>query len=91
MYWIVAYDVRSNRRRNRTARRCERAGLRLQQSVFLIAASQKRLKRLIGELAALIDPATDHLAAWPLRESWRQDWQEAGLPAGPVEQNIVIW
>lgn len=90
MDWLIAYDVQCHHRRARLARRCERAGLRLQRSVFLVDASPPRLRELFQELAPLVDPAHDHLAAWPLSESWPRDWLELGRPLGPVERQVIV-
>lgn len=91
MYWIVAYDVRCDRRRARVAKQCQRAGLRVQKSVFLVVAPRPGVRKLLEKLSKIIEPTTDHVAFWPLRESWAAEWLETGQPTGPVEQNVIVW
>lgn len=70
MHWIVAYDVSENRRRNRVARQLERAGIRIQKSVFLVQLPRPEIQKLLGQLARLIDHRCDQVAAWPLHMEW---------------------
>ncbi len=91
MYWVIAYDVSSNRRRSQVARRLERAGLRVQKSVFVVELSQPDLRELVRELEALVDPDTDQVAAWALSQGRVGQQIEAGFPGGPEFQQTVIW
>ncbi|MCO6454206.1 MAG: CRISPR-associated endonuclease Cas2 [Pirellulaceae bacterium] len=70
MYWIVAYDVSSDRRRNRVAKQLERAGIRIQKSVFLVHLPRPAVQKLLGQLGQLIEPRADQVAAWPLQADW---------------------
>jgi CRISPR-associated protein Cas2 len=91
MYWVIAYDVSSNRRRTQVARRLERAGLRVQKSVFVVELSHRDLRDLVRQLGALIDPDTDQVAAWALSQGSVVEQIEAGFPGGPEFQQTVIW
>ena len=91
MHWVIAYDIRSNRRRAQVARRLERAGLRVQKSVFVAELSQPDLRDLVRQLGALIDPDTDQVAAWALNQGRVAEQIEAGFPGGPEFQQTVIW
>lgn len=90
-HWLVTYDIRAQRRRTRVARRLEQAGVRVQKSVFVIDSATPEVRRLIGELGALIDPRTDQVAAWRLSEPWEAHRVLAGLPAGPLYQDAIVW
>jgi CRISPR-associated endonuclease Cas2 len=69
MKWIIAYDVCVQRRRTRCARTLERFGFRRQKSVFEGEATRPDMVALLDQLALVIDPRTDRLAAWPIVES----------------------
>ncbi len=91
MHWVIAYDIHSTRRRNRVARQLERAGLRVQKSVFVADMSKRALRKLMRQLAALIDPDTDQVAAWPLRQASDAPRPQAGFPPGPEFQQSIVW
>ena len=90
MHWVVAYDVSENRRRARVAKRLERAGLRVQKSVFLIDVPPYKLRSLMRELGAVIDHETDQVAAWRLTTELSSQ-AETGFPAGPQFQQTLVW
>lgn len=91
MDWLIAYDIVANRRRARIARCLERAGLRLQKSVFLVRATAGEIRKLAARLQHHIDPGTDRLSCWPLREKWPDETIEIGLASGPVDRQSLIW
>ena len=64
--WIVAYDIADDRRRNRLARLLATRMDRVQESVFegwLVAVD---MRRLLVEVAAVIELGTDAVRAYPL-------------------------
>jgi|YNPMSStandDraft_1061717.scaffolds.fasta_scaffold05740_3 CRISPR-associated endonuclease Cas2 len=91
VHWVIAYDIRANRRRTKVARRLEQAGLRVQKSVFVIDAATEEVRKLVRELSALIDPHTDQVAAWRLAEHPHARRVLAGLPPGPLYQETIVW
>ena len=91
MHWLIAYDISVNRRRSRVAKQLERAGLRVQKSVFIADLSRKELEQLMDRLGREIDRETDTVAAWALQQNWRTERLEAGLPAQPVVDNSLVW
>ena len=68
--WLVCYDIRDPRRLGRVFRHLKKHGVPIQYSVYLVDASPARLRMLLIELAALIDPRADDIRAY-------------GLPANP--------
>lgn len=92
MRWVIAYDIHHHRRRHRVAKVLERAGLRVQKSVFVAELSPQRLQNLLSQVTRLIDPQTDQVVAWLLRQdSSAKDTPWVGLAAGPQFQDVVIW
>mgnify|MGYP000936132787 CR=1 FL=1 len=56
---LVAYDVPSDRRRSRVAKKLLKYGDRIQYSVFVVDAAPAKLMRIRGELDDVIDPEED--------------------------------
>lgn len=57
--YLVAYDISSDRRRDRVAKRLQAYGDRVQYSVFIVDASPVRLQRLRFGLQELVDATED--------------------------------
>lgn len=64
--WLLCYDIRDKRRLGRVFRHLKKQGVPVQYSVFLVNASANRMRRLLGELALLIDPRADDIRAYGL-------------------------
>lgn len=62
---LIAYDVGMDRTRATLARKLEKIGRRVQQSVFVVTASQAALCRLERELQVLLEER-DRLLILPL-------------------------
>ncbi|WP_199912529.1 MULTISPECIES: CRISPR-associated endonuclease Cas2 [unclassified Actinomyces] len=56
---LVAYDVPSDRRRSRVAKKLLKYGDRIQYSVFVVDATPAKLLRMRAELDEVIDPDED--------------------------------
>lgn len=73
MELLVAYDIsttseRGRRRLREVAKVCEGFGQRVQKSVFECALDKKDLRLLIDAITAVIDPKSDRVAIYRLRE-----------------------
>lgn len=90
MTWVVAYDVSADRRRTRIAKLLVAKGIRLQKSVFLVEGPPRQVRRLVRELAALIDDGTDRVCAWPLVEAWKEQQMCFPAEAAPLQEAFVI-
>lgn len=62
---LIAYDVASTQARSAIARKLEKAGRRLQKSVFIVECGEGRLLRLERELQDLLEDG-DSLLVLPL-------------------------
>lgn len=69
-FHVLAYDISMDPRRlvqvHRTVRRW---GFPLQYSVFLIPATPTKMRTLLAELEAIIDPRLDDIRVYPLPAS----------------------
>ena len=73
--WLVCYDIREKKRLAQVFRYLKKQGVPLQYSVFLVDASAAKMRRLLVELAQLIDTRADDIRAY-------------GLPARPQYDTI---
>lgn len=48
--YLIAYDIVNDRRRNRTAKKLQSFGIRVQYSVFLADLSPAKFRRLVDDL-----------------------------------------
>ncbi len=63
---VVCYDIASDQRRRKVAECLEAYGDRVQESVFEAVLDARLLDRCISELAGLIEPGEDSVAAYAL-------------------------
>lgn len=83
-FYVVAYDIRDDKRRARVAQRLEQAGVRVQESVFELPVSRAaELRCLRKELTALTRPE-DNLRFYRLCPGCRQD--STTLEGHPIAQ-----
>lgn len=73
--WLVCYDIRDPHRLGRVFRHLKKQGVPVQYSVFWVEASAQKIRRLLQELALLIDAGADDVRAY-------------GLPACPQYDTI---
>ena len=71
---LVAYDVPSDRRRTRVAKKLLQYGDRIQYSVFLLGITPEELVEIQSRAAGIIDENTDSL--WIVRQC-AACWEEA--------------
>lgn len=63
---IFAYDISSNRRRNKVAKLLETYGERVNYSVFELFISEKRIQELMRKLSNMIQHTTDRVLVYKL-------------------------
>lgn len=66
--WLIAYDIRDHRRIARVHRLLTKAAVPVQYSVFAARGSPKGMRRLAGEIEALIDASVDDVRLYPIPE-----------------------
>ena len=64
--YVVAYDIRDNRKRNRVFKLLRSYGIWAERSVFECELSPSKLERLRADLVRLMDPETDTLRIYRL-------------------------
>jgi CRISPR-associated protein Cas2 len=65
-FYLAAYDIVEDRRRNKVARAMAASGERVQRSVFELYLTDKELEKLKRRLGKLIDPHEDSVRIYQL-------------------------
>ena len=66
MYFVVAYDIVKDRRRQKVMNTLKNVGMRVQYSVFECELTMQRANQLLERLRTLIDPRRDRVNMYPL-------------------------
>lgn len=88
---MVAYDVSSDRAREKIARLIEPFGRRVGLSVFETHLSPRELRELLSRIAEVLEPRSDRAQAWPqcARCAANRHFLGSPLPS-PAEQRVVV-
>lgn len=89
MLIMICYDVADNRRRNKIARLLEGWGERVQDSVFECHVTPAQQRRIINDIAKLIDAEEDKVRYYALCNKDRGKLQVLGN--GSATQDIAYW
>ena len=68
--WIVCYDIVDDERRQRVAKILEGAGVRQQESVFLVRAKENEMAHLRARVRMVIDLAQDSVRYYIACTRW---------------------
>ena len=92
MLFVIAYDVVSDRRRDRLHGLLVQFGLPVQKSVFEARLTPSERERLLARAARIIDSETDQLALYPIGASHEERIRTVGLSRDdvPVETSFVV-
>lgn len=69
MIFLIAYDISSDRRRNRVAKLLQSWGYRIQESVFQLRTSRADLDEIISDLEKIVDSKDDVVHIYTLCSS----------------------
>ncbi|MHB1590282.1 MAG: CRISPR-associated endonuclease Cas2 [Sulfuricella sp.] len=89
MLTLICYDIADDRRRNKVARLLEGWGERVQESVFECHITAIQQRRIIRDIAALIDAEQDKVRYYALCGKDRGKLQVLGK--GRITQDIAYW
>lgn len=80
-FWLVCYDVRDDKRRNRLAKLLEQRCQRVQYSVFECSLNQKTLEQLLRDRwLKVLNVEEDSLRLYPLDSVQKQQAKVFGSP-----------
>lgn len=77
---IIAYDIRSNRRRNKVAKLLETYGERVNFSVFELFTSAKLIHHLVQKLNKMIQHKSDKVLVYKICRKCTDNRIEIGSP-----------
>jgi CRISPR-associated protein Cas2 len=86
--WLVAYDIRDDRRLRRLHRQMRKLGVPAQYSVFVVEADDVGIRAILQRIGRLIDESVDDVRAYHLPETatvWSlgtQQWPDGLVLAG---------
>jgi len=66
--WLIAYDLRNERRIARVHRLLTKVAVPVQYSVFAARGSQAAMRKLAGQVETLIDAEVDDVRIYPVPE-----------------------
>jgi len=89
-YYVVAYDIRDDRRRLKIARCLAGYGQRVQYSVFEVYLNEADFLRMLYDLQEIIDPEEDRVAVYPLFEVCRRKILRFGIQS-PLRVDEDYW
>ena len=72
MFYLICYDVVSDRRRSRVARLLEGYGLRVQKSVFEAVLTPEQREMLHQKLGRYLNPEEDQVRFYPMSAHTRR-------------------
>ncbi|GAB4434097.1 MAG: CRISPR-associated endonuclease Cas2 [Anaerolineae bacterium] len=91
MFILISYDIPSNKRRTKIAKILEDYGERVQYSVFECEISARHLKRLVAELAEVMDEAEDSVRLYRLCQNCVATIEVRGQGKPPAaDQEVYI-
>jgi CRISPR-associated protein Cas2 len=82
MFYVISYDIVSNKRRRRVAKYLESYGIRVQYSVFETELNQEQIKTLIKQLKKKIDKKKDTIRIYPISKETRKSITTIGMDKG---------
>ena len=91
MFFVVAYDIADDRRRNRVAKILEDYGDRVQESVFeMILDTDARYVALYARLESAIDPAADRIRVYRLCSACERSLIWLGLGTRTQDEPFIV-
>jgi len=72
MFYVISYDITSDRRRSKVAKYLESYGIRVQYSVFETEINQDQLKALVKGLKKRINKSKDTIRIYPISKESRK-------------------
>lgn len=91
MFYLVCYDIVSDRRRNKVSKLLEAYGLRVQKSVFECVLDDKQQEFLQKRLLQLLNKREDQIRFYPLSAPCRSKVVILGIqPAIAVDDAAFI-
>jgi len=89
-FYLLAYDIADDRRRQKIARLCEAVAERVQESVFEAYLSQAELDKLLKKIGRVLKKEEDSLRIYLLCAGCRSKVRLFGVGRVTPEPGVVI-
>ena len=90
-FYVLAYDIRDNKRRLKVAKALEAQGDRVQESVFEVFLTARDLEKLIKRIRRFLKPEEDSLRIYFLCAACRAKARGEGLgQITPPPKAVII-
>ena len=87
--WVISYDIKDDRRRNKVYKILKDYGRRVQYSVFEVLLEQAQLEEALERVGEVIVPTEDNVRAYQICSSCRKKIRVIG-EGEPFEETDVI-
>lgn len=90
MFYVIAYDIASDRARAKAAKLLDGYGRRVQKSVYECdGLTEAQLLRLLARLERLLDSTTDSVRCYRQCRACLRDFESVGLGEAPQMRSAV--
>jgi len=89
-FYVIAYDITSDRRRQKVAKTLETYGMRCNFSVFEVMVTEMQMAKIQKALKKIIDPSVDSILYYYLCKSCVGKRDGIGRKVEVVEEVIVV-
>lgn len=72
-FWVISYDIRDDKRRNKTAKELKNYGKRIQFSVFECLLGEDQLNKLFSKLKKITNSEQDRVRIYKLCEGCQKN------------------
>ena len=87
--WVISYDIKDDRRRNKAYKILKDYGRRVQYSVFEVLLEQAQLEEALERIGEVIIPTEDSVRTYQICSSCRKRIKVIGEEP-PFEENEII-
>ena len=89
MFIIVCYDIASDKRRNKVAKKLKDFGERVQRSVFECILEDEKIKHLIKVITPLLDGEEDTLRIYKICKDCKKKTEIYGF--GEITKDVEVY
>lgn len=90
MFYVVAYDIPDNKRRNKLFKAMKGFGIHTQFSVFECTLDDKEFVRMTKKIKSMIDEKEDDIKIYPLCNSCLQKVESHGKAVLNKEEQVIV-
>lgn len=89
MFTIVCYDIVSDKRRNKVAKKLKDFGGRVQKSVFECILDEEKFKKMVNVITPLLDGEEDTLRIYRICNDCKKKTEVYGF--GEITEDVEVY